>query len=176
MVSVVYAHSLFHLFGVLFTIHPAMLAGLSLLSPRSSPISFLLFYSAWESLQKAWGISRLCFSYWPSTNFLMFCASARTLLGRFQGSCLRWSLSLFGQLSFASISCWNSKQIGKISHKTQSFSAKPTGFGICCFGPFYYSRILLINFLSEITTQSVLNLKTRAQYYFLIGIPPRKQI
>lgn len=50
-----------------------------------------------------------CFLSWPSTNFLMFWARFRTLLGRFQGSCLMWSLNLFGQLSFGSISCWNSK-------------------------------------------------------------------
>lgn len=51
-----------------------------------------------------------CSSYWPSTNFLILWARLRTLLGRFQGSCLMWSRNLFGQLSFGSISCWNSIQ------------------------------------------------------------------
>lgn len=60
-----------------------------------------------------------CLSYWPSACFLMLCASAWMLLGRFQGSCLRWSRNLLGQLSFASISCWNSNQRWKISHQCQ---------------------------------------------------------
>lgn len=54
-----------------------------------------------------------CLSHSPSTYFLKLCARARTPLGRFQGSCLRWSRNLLGQLSFASISCWNSNQTWK---------------------------------------------------------------
>ena len=91
----------------------------------------------------------------------MFWARFRTLLGRFQGSCLMWSLNLFGQLSFGSISCWNSKQTQKSSLKSQPFTGsqahkqqKPLA-SIPVVLVYYHGS----NLCSCITGENLLNLK-----------------
>lgn len=115
----------------------------------------------------SWDI--LCFSSWPSTNFLMFWARLRTLLGRFQGSCLMWSLNLFGQLSFGSISCWNSNR-----HKKSLLILNhlPNGYQDCKLQDFLVCLAVVLNynhgsnFFSYITGENVLNTESQTIILF----------
>ncbi len=90
----------------------------------SSPIESCWSGCFWPGLH----VCGVCWfwNHWPSANLEMVCVRAWMLLGRFHGSCLTWSRSFLVQLSFGSISWWNSVQKQSQDHWSQTCRIKQT--------------------------------------------------